>query len=250
MIDRLKTQWKPLVIAFVAVILLAAVTVTSSDADAQNRTLYWGSRGDDVKKVQTRLSNWGYYDGAVDGIYGPKTFNAVKSFQTKNGLTVDGTVGRQTWGALGYPVAEAPAPQQQAQQQPPAEERRTETAARAEANRGDIWLLSRVVMGEAADEPYTGKVAVAAVVLNRVNDPAFPNTLSGVVYQPLAFESVANAQYTRAVSDDAVRAAEAAMNGWDPTNGALYFWNPYKPVSKWIWTRTITSQIGNHVFGI
>lgn len=109
-------------------------------------------------------------------------------------------------------------------------------------------MLSRVVMGEAADEPFTGKVAVAAVILNRVDSPKFPNTLAGVIYQPLAFESVSNGQYTRPVSDEAIRAAQAAMNGWDPTGGALYFWNPYKRVSKWIWTRTIITQIGNHVF--
>ncbi|MCL0028172.1 spore cortex-lytic enzyme [Peptococcaceae bacterium] len=164
-------------------------------------------------------------------MFGNKTYKAVRLFQSKNGLKVDGIVGKNTWRALGYYFNTG-----------------VKSTSRANVNRGDLWLLSRVVMGEAADEPFTGKVAVAAVILNRVDSPKFPNTLAGVIYQPLAFESVSNGQYTRPVSDEAIRAAQAAMNGWDPTGGALYFWNPYKRVSKWIWTRTIITQIGNHVF--
>lgn len=237
--DNFKVPWKPLVIMLLAVMALAAVTVVFNNADAQNKTLYWGSRGNDVINVQVKLKNWGYYDGVVDGIYGPKTFNAVKKFQARNGLRVDGVVGPSTWRALGFNPAYAAK-----------QSNKKTTVSRSTVNRGDLWLLSKVVMGEAADEPYIGKVAVAAVILNRVDSPKFPDTLSGVVYQPMAFESVSNGQYNRKVSDEALRAARDAMNGWDPTGGALYFWNPYKPVSKWIWGRTITGQFGKHVFGI
>ncbi|WP_031514259.1 spore cortex-lytic enzyme [Desulfofalx alkaliphila] len=253
MLKKDKSRRKPAAMLILVAFLVAAVgTFAFSKADAQPRTLYWGISGDDVRHVQIRLSDWDYYDGPIDGVYNPQTFNAVKNFQAKNGLAVDGVVGPRTWAAIGYPPAGGSAPQQQAAQNQPTQQRddRNEVASRAEVNRADLHLLSRVVMGEAADEPYVGQVAVAAVILNRVESPNFPNTLAGVVYQPLAFESVANAQYTREVSDEARRAAEDAMNGWDPTGGALFFWNPYKPVSKWIWSRTITGQIGNHVFGI
>jgi N-acetylmuramoyl-L-alanine amidase len=242
MLALLKSRWKTVVGVVMVLVMVVAVSTALNDADAQSKTLYWGSSGSDVTKVQTKLKNWGYYDGPVDGYYGATTFEAVKKFQAKNGLTADGVTGSKTWAALGYSTA-AP---QQTQTQNPA----TTTASRGDVNRGDVWLLSKVVMGEAADEPYTGKVAVAAVLLNRVESPEFPNTLAGVVYQPLAFESVSNGQYNREVTDEAMRAAQDAMNGYDPTGGALFFWNPYKPVSKWIWSRTITGQIGNHVFGI
>ncbi|MBO8137114.1 MAG: spore cortex-lytic enzyme [Desulfotomaculum sp.] len=241
MVDQFKARWKLAAGFLTLTIVLVALSLVYSNADAQNKTLYWGTRGDDVINAQVKLKNWGYYDGIVDGIYGPKTFQAVKKFQAKNGLKVDGVIGPQTWRALGFnPVY--------AQEQ--GGRNRATNASRTDINQGDLWLLSKVVMGEAADEPYIGKVAVAAVILNRVESPKFPDTLAGVVYQPLAFESVNNGQYNREVSDEALKAARDAMNGWDPTGGALYFWNPYKPVSKWIWSRTITGQFGKHVFGI
>ena len=116
------------------------------------------------------------------------------------------------------------------------------------SNRDNINLLARVIEGEAADEPFTGKVAVGAVILNRVGNSNFPNTLGGVVYQPLAFESVSNGQIWRKLTTESLRAAEYAFSGWDPTNGALFFWNPAKKVSAWIWSRKIVTQIGRHVF--
>lgn len=243
MVALFKSRWKTVIGLVMVLVMIIAVSTVLDDADAQGKTLYWGSSGSDVTKVQTKLKNWGYYDGPIDGYYGATTFNAVKSFQAKNGLAVDGVTGSRTWAALGYSTTTTTPKPAQTQNQ-------TTTASRGDVNRGDVWLLSKVVMGEAADEPYTGKVAVAAVLLNRVDSPEFPNTLAGVVYQPLAFESVSNGQYNREVSDEAMRAAQDALNGYDPTGGALFFWNPYKPVSKWIWSRTITGQIGNHVFGI
>jgi N-acetylmuramoyl-L-alanine amidase len=118
-------------------------------------------------------------------------------------------------------------------------------------NSNEVRLLGRLVAAEATGEPYEGQVAVAAVLLNRVKHPSFPNTIQGVIYQPLAFESVINGHIWRVTNlTQASRAAQAAINGWDPTYGALYFWNPSKPVSPWIWTRRIVRQIGRHVFGI
>lgn len=243
MLTELKARWKIILGVTMLTALVVALAVVSKDADAQGKTIYWGNSGNDVTIVQTKLKNWGYYNGPVDGYYSAETFQAVKNFQAKNGLNADGVVGAQTWAALGYNVASS-------QPQQPAPPRDTTASRGGSVNNGDVALLAKVVMGEAADEPYLGKVAVAAVLLNRVKSSEFPNTLAGVVYQPLAFESVSNGQYNRALSEEAMTAAQAAMNGWDPTGGALFFWNPYKPVSSWIWSRTITGQIGDHVFGI
>lgn len=121
-------------------------------------------------------------------------------------------------------------------------------AAAKNPDRGEVTLLARVIEGEAANEPFMGKVAVGAVILNRTKSADFPHTISGVIYQDHAFESVSNGQVNRPVSDEAIRAANTAMGGYDPTGGALFFWNPNKPVSSWIWSRNIVTEIGNHVF--
>lgn len=229
---------KKAAIFFFAALLLAGLMIwRGGDAFGQNRNLYWGSSGSDVTKVQAQLNRWGYYNGPIDGYYSGATFRAVKEFQRKNGLQVDGVVGPRTWAALGLPAA-----------------RKAGTTAaaagvsRGVSDRGNVYLLARVIEGEAADEPYDGKVAVGAVIVNRTQSGSFPNSLAGVIYQPGAFESVSNGQYTRPVSAESLRAAQEAISGWDPTGGALFFWNPYKPVSAWIWSRLITTQIGRHVF--
>jgi len=206
-------------------------------AGAQTRsTLRWGSRGEDVCVAQRRLKAWGYYTGAVDCIFGRQTYASVRLFQQRNGLAVDGIVGPDTWAALGY-WGGTPS---------------TRAAATAGATAGsraaERDLLARVVSAEARGEPYEGQVAVAAVVLNRVRDARFPNTVAGVVYQAHAFESVTNGTIYAAPTASAVRAAEDALNGWDPTGGALFFWNPAKASSGWIWSRPIVKRIGNHVF--
>lgn len=201
---------------------------------AQTPTLYWGSSGASVTKVQNRLKSWGYYTGPVDGNYGATTFEAVKRFQAKNGLKADGVVGPATWQALGYSTTPA--------------QTQTYTPSRGVSGRDDVMLLARVVGGEAQNEPYLGQVAVAAVILNRVKSDQFPNTLAGVIYQPHAFESITNGIANRPPNQQAIKAAQDAMNGWDPTQGCLFFWNPAKPVSKWIWSRTIVTRIGAHVF--
>ncbi|MBO8126061.1 MAG: spore cortex-lytic enzyme [Firmicutes bacterium] len=222
--------------------LLATVNQEPLQTLAQTRpTLYWGSPYKaHVYDVQARLKQWGYYDGPIDGIYGAQTYAAVRLFQSRNGLRVDGIVGPQTWQALGFPVGRGGTA---------ARPQATTASTGAVSRRDDLSLLARVVNGEAEAEPYIGKVAVAAVILNRVEDPRFPNSLAGVIYQPFAFESVSNGLiWRRSPTSESVRAARDALNGWDPTYGAIYFWNPAKPVNPWVWSRQIVARIGNHVF--
>lgn len=218
----------------ISALLIGIFPPTQASAQARP-TLYWGSQGQHVIDLQWRLNAWGYYHGPVDGYFGAATSEAVKLFQRRNGLPADGIVGPDTWAALGL----GGNVQEQYQSSP--------TSARS----GSADLLARVVAAEALGEPYPGMVAVAAVVLNRVADPRFPNSISGVVYQPHAFESVSNGLiWRRTPSQASIQAANDALNGWDPSWGSLYFWNPSKPVSAWIWTRTIIVRIGRHVFGI
>jgi len=225
--------------ALAAIMLAVLLFITFPwRVQAQARaTLRWGSRGDDVCVAQRRLKAWGYYTGAVDCIYGRLTYAAVTLFQQRNGLTVDGVVGPETWAALGYWGGAAATGGGAAQ---------TTAAAGSRADERD--LLARVVSAEARGEPYEGQVAVAAVILNRVRDARFPNTLAGVVYQTHAFESVTNGSIYSPATASAIRAAQDALNGWDPSGGALFFWNPAKAASGWIWSRPIIKQIGNHVF--
>ncbi|NLW39301.1 MAG: spore cortex-lytic enzyme, partial [Tissierellia bacterium] len=186
----------------------------------------------DVKNVQWQLVKWKYLIGKVDGIYGPETYRAVRRFQAKNGLRVDGIVGPETAAALGITLSSTP------------------VSAQGVNRQGDEYLLARCIHGEARGEPYVGKVAVGAVVLNRVRDPRFPNTIAGVIYQPLAFTAVADGQINLTPDKDSIRAARDALNGWDPTYGCLYYWNPATATSKWIWSRKVTLKIGKHWFGI
>lgn len=197
------------------------------------RTLYWGVTGQDVRVVQDKLLRWQYYDGQVDGIYGARTYRAVRRFQEKNGLKVDGVVGPSTASAMGISASAAPAGS-------------TQGVSRS----ADEYLLARTIHGEARGEPYIGKVAVGAVVLNRTKSPSFPNTIAGVVYQPLAFTAVADGQINLTPNKDSINAARDALNGWDPTYGCLYYWNPATATSKWIWSRKVTLKIGKHWFGI
>ncbi len=214
--------------------LFAAVVSLHGMAAAQGTVLYWGSSGNEVSSVQQRLSQWGYYNGPVDGVYGYETFRAVQGFQRRNGLAADGVVGPATRNALGLSSPAAAAA--------PVVSRGAATAG------GDATLLARVIEGEAADEPLLGKVAVGSVIMNRTKSAAFPRTISGVIFQDHAFESIANGQAYRPLTQESVQAAQMALGGYDPTGGALFFWNPYKPVSPWIWSRNIITQIGNHVF--
>lgn len=212
--------------------LLAAIFPWSATA-APRATLRWGSSGEDVRRAQRILQGWGYHKGAIDGIYGAQTYASVTFFQRRNGLTPDGVVGSRTWAAMGETGAAAtrsPAPTQ------------------GVSRDSDRDLLARTISAEARGEVYEGQVAVASVILNRVRDSRFPNTLAGVVYETHAFESVSNGSIYSPATATSLRAARDAMNGWDPSGGAVFFWNPSKPVSKWIWSRPIIKTIGNHVF--
>lgn len=121
-------------------------------------------------------------------------------------------------------------------------------ASRGGIDRSDRYLMARVIEGEAADEPLVGKVAVGAVIINRTESGEFPKDVKKVVYQPLAFEAVANGQYMRPVTRESLQAADMAIKGSDPTDGALYYWNPVTARSKWVWQKPITKKIGKHVF--
>ena len=190
---------------------------------------YYGSRGQEVVQIQTRLKNWGYYTGAVDGIFGYQTYKAVRFFQTKNGLKVDGIVGPQTLAALGLPTGAT-------------------TAATTGGWNRDLNLLAHLIYGEARGEPYIGQVAVGAVVINRVRDSRFPNTIAGVIYQPGAFDAVSDGQINLQPDSTAISAARDALNGWDPTYGCIYYYNPATATSRWIWSRPIIVKIGMHNF--
>lgn len=198
-----------------------------------------GSRGDLVKTVQTKLKRWGYYKGSVDGIYGKQTKAAVVYFQKKNGLTADGIVGKKTLAALGIPESSVNQGGSS-----------SSSGGVGKYSSADVTLLARVVYGEARGESYTGQVAVAAVVLNRIKSSSFPNTVSAVVYQPYAFTAVMDGQINYTPNSRAYQAAKDAINGWDPTGGALYYYNPKTATSAWIYSRKVTTTIGNHVFAI
>ena len=190
----------------------------------------YGSRGNEVKQIQTKLKNWGYYNGNVDGIYGSQTLTAVKKFQKKNGLAVDGIAGEKTLKAMGIMNSSGG------------------SGSTSSSNSSNLNLLSRVVYSEARGEPYKGQVAVAAVVLNRVAHSSFPNTISGVVYQSGAFDAVADGQINLTPDSTARKAAQDALNGWDPTSGCIYYFNPSTATSKWIWSRPQVTKIGKHIF--
>lgn len=224
-------------------LLLVTLVLETMDlqAWAARPTLYWGTRGTHVRVLQWRLNQWGYYRGPIDGLFGARTARAVRNFQWRNGLRVDGVVGPKTWAALGL----GGSPTQ-------SRYRRSSLPSRGVSRGNVVDLLARLIAAEARGEPYVGQVAVAAVILNRVKNPRFPKSVAGVIFQPGAFESVANGLiWRRTPTASEYRAARAALNGWDPTYGATFFWNPYKPVgSRWIWTRKIIVRLGRHVFGI
>ena len=192
-----------------------------------------GSTGSTVKTIQQKLKNWGYYTGAVDGIYGSKTVAAVKYFQRKNNLTVDGKAGPKTLAAMGITSGSS-----------------SSGSSTSGYSNADITLLARLIYGEARGESYVGQVAVGAVVMNRIRSSSFPNTMSGVIYQRFAFTAVDDGQINLTPNETARKAAIDAMNGWDPTYGALYYYNPVTATSQWIFSRKTTVTIGRHVFAI
>ena len=204
-----------------AVNLFIIALAQSADAALYKR----GSSGATVTQIQTRLKSWGYYNYTIDGIYGSRTENAVKYFQRKNGLTADGQAGDKTLAAMGIYEQQS-----------------------TSANNGDVYLLARLISAEARGEPYVGQVAVGAVVINRIDHPSFPNSLSGVIYQSGAFSCLDDGQFNQPISDSAYRAAREALNGSDPSGGAIYYFNPATATSSWIWSRPLLTVIGSHRF--
>lgn len=222
------------ILAILSVIILLATTFLiilskipeENEVDALSK---YGSRGSEVTQIQTKLKRWGYYNGNIDGIYGSQTVEAVKYFQRKNNLVVDGIAGKNTLEAMGIFNSSS-------------------SSGSSSSNSSDLNLLARVIYGEARGEPYTGQVAVGAVVLNRVRSSSFPNTISGVVYQSGAFDAVRDGQINLTPNSTAKKAAQDALNGWDPSYGAVYYFNPATATNKWIWSRPMTVTIGNHRF--
>ncbi len=191
----------------------------------------YGSTGQEVRNIQSRLKEWGYYHGEVDGVFGYMTYSAVRDFQARHGLTVDGIAGPETLAAIGLPTGQP-------------------SGDSSTGDSRDLNLLARLIHGEARGEPYVGQVAVGAVVLNRVKDSRFPNTIAGVIYQPGAFDAVYDGQINLEPDQTAIKAARDALNGWDPTYGCVYYYNPATATSSWIWSRQIVLKIGKHNFAI
>ncbi len=213
------------VLLFALITLCALLPILSAEA-----ALKRGSKGDEVAAVQKRLKQWGYYEGAVDGVFGAATERAVRLFQKKNGLTVDGVIGPKTAAAIGIALSGSSGTQS------------------AGAASGDVYLLAQCIYSESRGEPYKGQVAVGAVVLNRVRSSAFPNSIAGVIYQRGAFSAVDDGQINLTPDNTALKAAKDAMNGWDPTGGCLFYYNPAKTSNAWIRSRPVVVTIGEHVF--
>ena len=205
----------------------------------ETAVLRQGAKGDEVKEVQRRLKQWGYYKGSVDGVFGAGTRSAVIAFQKKNGLKADGVVGKSTYQALGmndsYQALTGGT---------------TQSGGMNGFSSSEVYLLARTIYAEGRGEPYVGQVAIGAVILNRVRNPQFPNTISGVVYQKHAFTAVSDGQINLTPNDTAMKAARDAINGWDPSGGAIYYYNPAVATSSWIFSRPTITVIGKHVFAV
>ena len=208
-----------------AMVCILYITISFNPEYVSAVTYSYGSKGSTVTEIQRRLKNWGYYSGSVDGEYGYQTYTAVRYFQSKNGLRVDGVAGNETLRALGINTGESNAPGSQ-----------------------NLYLLAQCIHGEARGEPYIGKVAVGGVIINRTRDPRFPSTIPGVIYQPGAFDAVSDGQLYLTPDSESINAAQDALNGWDPSGGALYYFNPAKTTNSWIWSRPLIKVIGNHRF--
>lgn len=220
-----KRIFKCIILLLLVTTLVSVLFIENSEVEALSK---YGSTGSEVRTIQDKLKRWGYYTGNVDGIYGSQTVAAVKRFQQKNGLAVDGIAGPKTLNAMGIMSSSS--------------------SNSTSSNSSDVNLLARLIYGEARGESYTGQVAVGAVVLNRVKSSSFPNTIAGVIYQSGAFDAVSDGQINMTPNSTAIKAAQDAMNGWDPSYGAIYYFNPSTATNKWIWSRPMTVTIGKHRF--
>lgn len=225
----LKKSMKTIVIIFIILSTIVGTYCIYKNQQVEALSKY-GSSGDEVRQIQEKLKRWGYYNGNVDGIYGSQTTAAVKSFQRKNGLTVDGIAGSQTLTAMGITSSQS------------------SSSGSSSSRPSDVNLIARAIYGEARGESYVGQVAVGAVIMNRVKSSKFPNTIAGVVYQKGAFDAVSDGQINLNPDNTAKKAAQDALNGWDPTYGAIYYFNPNTATNAWIWSRPMTVTIGKHRF--
>ena len=216
---------KTIMVAITMLLIIINIAMAVRQSIALSR---YGSRGSEVTQIQTKLKRWGYYDGSIDGVYGSQTLNAVKKFQSKNGLTADGIAGEKTLNAMGIMG--------------------TTNSDSTSTNSSDLNLLARIVYAEARGETYEGQVAIAAVVLNRVRSSSFPNSIAGVIYQSGAFTAVSDGQINLTPNSTAKKAAQDAINGWDPTYGCIYYFNPNTATSAWMWSRPYVITIGKHRF--
>ena len=211
--------------------ICGSATLSALGIGGSPSSLRKGSTGSGVRQVQQKLSDWGYYTGKIDGIYGSATESAVRKFQRNNGLTSDGICGVKTLSALGLSSL-------------------VSSSHTSSASNGDVYLLARIISAEARGESYRGQVAVGAVVLNRVESSQFPNTLAGVIYQKGAFTAIDDGQFDQPIADSAYRAAREALAGSDPTGGCLYYYNPATATSKWIYSLPVKMTIGKHRFSM
>ena len=214
------------------------VAQTQEEEAVYTAILRQGAKGNEVKEVQRRLKLWGYYNGSVDGVFGAGTRSAVIAFQKKNGLTADGVVGKSTYKALGMTASYQALVDKGTQ------------SGNNGVTSSDVYLLAKTIYAEGRGEPYVGQVAIGAVIMNRVRNASFPNTVSGVVYQKGAFTAVDDGQINLTPNETAMNAARDAINGWDPSGGALYYYNPAVATSSWIFDRQTITVIGKHIFAI
>lgn len=205
-------------------------TDTHREAPAVPVLSKMGSRGEEVRQIQKVLKQEGYYHGSIDGIYGSNTRSAVRSFQKDVGIDVDGIAGPKTLLYLGLSSGSS------------------SSSGNGQYSSNDVYLLAKVIAAEGRGEPYTGQVAIGAVVLNRVSHSSFPDSIAGVVYQPGAFSAVTDSNWKVEPTPDSKKAARDAINGWDPSGGAIYYYNPRKTSNKWIRTRPVVTTIGAHIF--
>jgi len=224
--DRAILFFRVLILLALCILIASAVHYTQA-ADVLSK---YGSRGAEVTAIQTRLKRWGYYFGDVDGIYGSQTRDAVIWFQRKHGLKVDGIAGPETLEAIGLPTGIDPG------------------GSGGTVTTADEQLLAHVISAEARGESLTGQIAVGAVVLNRVAHPSFPDTIAGVIYQKGAFTAVTNSQWQQPIAASAYTAARQALAGYDPSGGAIYYYNPAKTTNAFMLSRPIITVIGNHRF--
>lgn len=229
------------------VLAVAIVGTTPIPANAFSKnTIEVGASGSDVREMQGRLKFIGFYTGAIDGEFGWRSYWALRNFQYEFGMKIDGILGPKTklmlynatknWSPGAPETPSAPATT------PPT----TKKAANVSSN--DLKLMANAVYGESRGEPYIGQVAVAAVILNRTRNPAFPNTPSAVIFEPRAFTAVADGQIYLTPNETAKKAVNDALKGWDPTGGAIYYFNPDTATSAWIWSRPQIKKIGKHIF--